>query len=134
MQWDNGLHGGFSAAEPWLPLAADFAIVNVAAQASDRHSMLSLYRALIALRRSQAPLAIGDYVAVAASDAVLAYERRLGEQRLLVALNLSGATQELRDLPSPSRVLLSTGLDRGGETIAKALTLKADEGIIARIG
>ena len=36
MQWDGGLNAGFThpGAEPWLPLASDFAARNVAAQAA----------------------------------------------------------------------------------------------------
>ena len=47
--------------EPWLPLADDFAAVNVAAQRDDPTSMLTLYRALIELRRREPALAVGDY-------------------------------------------------------------------------
>ena len=51
MQWDAD--GSFTeAAEPWLPFAPDHERVNVAAQRDDPGSLLSLYRDLLALRRT----------------------------------------------------------------------------------
>ena len=47
---------GFSpagaVATPWLPQPAEFATVTVAAQEADGGSMLALYRAALALRRT----------------------------------------------------------------------------------
>jgi alpha-glucosidase len=51
---------------------------------------LSLYRALIRLRRNNDLLLIGDLRLLAATEHVLAYERRLGHQRVMVALNMTG--------------------------------------------
>ena len=46
--------------QPWLPLHADADVLNVSTQANDPRSMLSLYRALIRLRRDNDVLSIGD--------------------------------------------------------------------------
>jgi alpha-glucosidase len=130
MQWDAGPNAGFAGAgvEPWLPLAADRREANVAAQAADPRSMLSLYRALLALRRAEPALSVGSYVPVeGAEEDVLAYERRdeATGRRLLVALNLGGRE---RGLPaggaSGRRVLLSTRMDGG------AARLRPDEGVV----
>jgi alpha-glucosidase len=51
MQWDGTPGGGFTTGEPWLPLV-DPADRNVADQASDPESLLSLYRDLLAWRRA----------------------------------------------------------------------------------
>ncbi|MCP6600277.1 alpha,alpha-phosphotrehalase, partial [Klebsiella pneumoniae] len=61
MQWDDGPNAGFSAAEPWLPLAEDWEACNVEAQRSDPASMLTLHRRLLALRRDHAALSVGGY-------------------------------------------------------------------------
>ncbi len=138
MQWDAGPNAGFTtAAEPWLPLAADHREVNVAAQAADPRSMLSLHRRLIALRRAEPALSVGRYVGVAAEGDVLAYERRdegTG-RRLLVALNLGGRARELRAAAAAAavggaRILASTHLDRAGEAVADAVRLRPDEGVV----
>ena len=99
MQWDASSNAGFTTGEPWLPIAADYRAVNVAAQAADPRSMLSLYRALIALRRAEAALSVGDYVPVPVRDDVLAYERRHAGRRVLVALNMGGSPRVLGDIP-----------------------------------
>ena len=110
MPWDGSPHAGFSTCEPWLPLNDDWPSRNVAAQEADERSMLALYRSLLALRRENEALSIGDLALVDADDDVLAYERRHGDERLLVALNLSGGERELR-VPGgvqAAGVLLST--------------------------
>ncbi|HQL83868.1 MAG TPA: alpha-glucosidase, partial [Spirochaetota bacterium] len=61
MQWSAGANAGFSAAEPWLPVAGTFRDVNVAAQTDDPGSLLAWYRDLLALRKKQAALARGSY-------------------------------------------------------------------------
>ena len=94
MQWDGGPNAGFTRrSTPWLPLGASNAAVNVAAQRADTRSMLTLYRRLMALRRSEPALMAGSYVPVMATDAVLAYERRHAGSRLLIALNFTGEPQ-----------------------------------------
>ena len=51
MQWDGSAGGGFTSGAPWLPLD-DPAARNIADQRGDPASPLSLYRELIALRRT----------------------------------------------------------------------------------
>src|SRR5690606_20682578 len=59
MQWNGSRHAGFSTVRPWLPLAPDYAVRNVAAAHADPTSILTLHRRLIALRRSRPSLAVG---------------------------------------------------------------------------
>jgi alpha-glucosidase len=89
MAWDESGHAGFSSGEPWLPLHADWPIRNVAVERADSDSMWHLYRALLAVRRAHPALALGEWHPVAASESILAYERRMGDERVLVVLNLS---------------------------------------------
>ncbi|WP_158814283.1 alpha-amylase family glycosyl hydrolase [Methylocapsa sp. S129] len=129
MQWDASDNAGFSSAEPWLPLSRDFAEVNVAAQSAAPGSILSLYRALLALRRAEPALSLGDYAPLIATEEVLAYERRFGPRRLLIVLNLTGRPARI-EAPH-SRVLLSTGSRRLGEEIAGTMAIAPNEGFIA---
>jgi glycosidase len=78
------LHHG----KPWLPLNADWPVRNVARMAQEPHSILALYRRLLVVRRAHPALAIGDFALLDAEGDVLAYERRHGAERLIVALNL----------------------------------------------
>jgi alpha-glucosidase len=131
MQWDASPNAGFAhaGAEPWLPLAPDWSAVNVAAQAADPRSMLSLHRTLLALRRAEPALSVGSYTHVEGADEdVLAYERRddATGRRLLVALNLGGRERALPAGGASGRVLLSTHMDGGA-----APRLRPDEGVVA---
>src|SRR5215208_6052877 len=104
MQWEPSARGGFTSGEPWLP-PVDPWLRNVAGQAGDPGSMLSLYRDLIRLRpRLGAGMRLVD-----AAPGVLAYER--GEH--LVAINTTGREQAV---PGRGEPLLEThpgGLNGG---------------------
>jgi alpha-glucosidase len=133
MQWDDSVNAGFSDSKPWLPVANDYAMNNVATQRQIPTSMLCLYRRLITLRRAEVALRLGRYRRVDTDGGeVLSYAREHGDRRLLVVLNLLGQSQEVRLNSSPShgRVLLSTYLDRPGGVIKDAIALRADEGVI----
>jgi alpha-glucosidase len=131
MQWDDGRFAGFSTVEPWLPLAADFANVNVASQARDATSILALYRRLIAVRRSSRALQVGSYRPVQASAELLSFVRQHGSERILVVLNLGVGSIAVRcGVPGiKGRVLVSAFADREGETIAGQITLRGNEGL-----
>ncbi|MBV9754248.1 MAG: DUF3459 domain-containing protein [Hyphomicrobiales bacterium] len=133
MQWDASAYAGFSSVEPWLPVAADFREHNMTIQSADPSSMLSLYRSLIAMRRREAALAIGSYTLVQASEHMLAYERRHGERRLLIALNFGERFEELESLSPPAKLLLSTDPERQTDGFAHAPRLNPQEGIVAEL-
>jgi alpha-glucosidase len=136
MQWDATANAGFSTAEPWLPLAEDFRTKNVAAQRGDPKSVLGLYRRLIDLRRSEPALTVGAYTPVEVSEGsdVVAYVRREGSSRLLVALNLGAQPQRTRtgELDAGGTVVLSTHLDREGERVDE-ISLRPNEGLVIRL-
>jgi len=127
MAWDTSPHAGFSAVEPWLPLHDDWQSRNVVAQDGDPGSMLSLYRDLLRLRRVEPALSIGSFRLVNTDDDVLAYERRHGSSRLLIALNLSNE-QRLLSNPQHGELLLSTIGNRTLDT-----SLRPNEGLLVRL-
>jgi alpha-glucosidase len=129
MQWEPSAGAGFCApaVTPWLPLTSDHRTVNVAAEREDPHSMLNLYRQLLALRRSHDAPSGGAYETVTVSDEVLCYRRRSAGQAVLIALNFSAEEQTI---PASGRVLLCTELDRAGGPVNGTLTLRANEGVI----
>ena len=132
MQWDASPNAGFTTGTPWLPVAADYEKTNVAAQRDDPRSVLSLHRALLALRRAEPALSAGSHTQVAASDDLLAYVREGEGRRFLVVLNM-GAESRTFDGASEGRVVLSTGLDREGEEVSGALELRGEEGMIVAL-
>jgi alpha-glucosidase len=133
MQWDAGPNAGFTTGRPWLPVAPDAEVVNVARQRDDPGSMLHLYRRLLALRRARSALSAGSYAPVEAGGEILAYVRDAAPDRCLVALNLGPSPERLVVPPAfrGSRVLISTAHDREGDQVGAHLHLRGDEGIIA---
>lgn len=117
--------GGFTSGAPWLPIDPAHLPLNVAAQADDPHSMLTLYRRLLALRRATPALATGAIVDVRAEGDVLTYVRSDGTDRYRIALNLGH--QPAAIALEPGTVLLST------HDTATAATLRPDEALILKV-
>ncbi|GAC1674831.1 MAG: alpha-amylase family glycosyl hydrolase [Candidatus Acidiferrum sp.] len=99
MQWDTSKDAGFSTAEhPWLPVPPSSKEYNVTAESSDPHSILSFYKRLLSLRRSEPALREGSYVPLDRDDPfVFAYLRKkTGQERaILVVLNMSGEARTI---------------------------------------
>ena len=125
MAWDASPFAGFSTVEPWLPLHDDWQTRNVAAEAGDPGSMLTLYRHLLALRRATPALSLGDLALLDAPPGVLGYDRVHAGERVRVLLNLTG---EAMALPWTGTVLASTLAGT-----ADPAGLRADEGLILHL-
>jgi alpha-glucosidase len=132
MQWDATAYAGFSTSTPWLPLADDFVHENVVNLDADAVSILSLYKALIGLRRKFPQLVSGDFVPMAAEGELLLYRRRSEGKAIVVALNLGDEPISLASNSADlsGEILLSTFLDRAGEKVKGTLDLRGDEGVI----
>ena len=136
MQWNGSTNAGFTSGTPWLPIDDDYPIVNVNSQSADPLSILTLYQRLMALRRQHAALAYGDYEPVAMTGDLLAYIRKLGTQRFLVALNLGNdphAVSFAEAMKDRGEIVISTHLDRDGELMEGELNLRANEGVIVSL-
>ena len=134
MPWDDTPYAGFTGGAPWLPLNPDWRTRNVAAELDDARSILTLYRRLLALRRSSDALRIGDYGVISGDSGVLGFERRAGTERMLVVLNLTGEPRRWR-LPEGAKgqAVMSTVRPDADETVQGELVLLADEGVIVRL-
>jgi len=142
MQWDEAPNGGFSAegVETWLPLALNYANVNVGSLESDPTSILSLFRRLLAYRREIPALHAGSYQPIDTTGDTYAYIRQDGEQKRLVALNFTGAPITL-DLSAAGmakgKVVISTMMDGSQsaprEVTLTAVSLRANEGVIIEV-
>ena len=136
MPWNAGPNGGFSPAaerDLWLPAWREHRHDNVEAQLADPGSMLNLYRRLIALRAASPALHAGGYATHRATGAqCLVYAREAGDDRRLVALNLTDAPHRV-ELGTDGTIALSTALDREGERIAGTLELRAGEGAVVEV-
>jgi oligo-1,6-glucosidase len=105
MQWDASDHAGFSSVRPWLKVNPNYREINVAAALEDSASIFHHYRTLIRLRKERAVMVHGDYQPLFEDHPqVFAYQRRLGDERVVVFNNFSGEPVEL-DLPAALRGL-----------------------------
>ena len=89
-------HGGFSPAEPWLPMPAKHLERAVDHQANDPKSVLSQTKAFLAWRKDQAPLVSGDIVFVDCPETLLAFERRQSNDHMLCVFNFSDQEQQMQ--------------------------------------
>jgi alpha-glucosidase len=97
MPWKSGApHGGFSTAEPWLPVDPRHPPLAVDRQDTDPASMLNLTRRLIALRRREPALRLGSLRFLDAPGPLLAFERTHGDDTLTCVFNLGHETVDWR--------------------------------------
>jgi len=132
MQWDASPMSGFTQpdATPWLPLASDASRVNVAGQAEDPDSTLTLTRRLIALRREHPVLRLGDFERFGPTPhGTFAFRRLSADGRITVVLNL---TPDERSVPNagPGHVLIGTHRDRDGAWVSTEVRLRPNEAIV----
>jgi alpha-glucosidase len=107
MPWSRERHGGFSTAEPWLPVDTG-GIAACERQRGDPASMLSLYQSLLRLRRAEPALAVGSYRSLMQTDSILVYQREHSGRKFWVALNMSRTSQPLPSDLADGQVALST--------------------------
>lgn len=132
MQWDATPRGGFTTGQPWLPLT-DPQRRNVAEQGADPTSVLSLYRRLIALRRSIPALHHGEQRSrLDLPGELLGFIRSADGERLLTVGNL-GATFASFTLGGPAAVVAATDPRREGTSVDGAVALAPNEGLLLRL-
>ena len=89
MPWQStAVHAGFSTATPWLPVSPEHLSLAVDRQEHDPGSQLALTRRLMQLRRRSPALRAGSLRFIDAPTDFIAFERQLGNERLLCAFNL----------------------------------------------
>ena len=142
MQWDASPNAGFAPAgvQTWLPVGEDFDTRNVAAQAQEPRSFLSMFRALTRLRRAEPALNVGDYASVDTDHADLFVYRRsvpagMAGDDFLVVLNLGSQahTLDLSSVAPQAEVAVQTLMSRRGGVDLAALHVNPDEGLLLRL-
>lgn len=84
------------------------------------HDLQETIRRLAALRRSEPALVTGDWRPVHGAGGLVAFERRLGRRRVLVAINRSGRPARVPAGPGWRRLLWGSGRVEGGEVVVGA--------------
>ncbi len=132
MQWSPEPTAGFtSSADPWLPVADDYAARNVESQLRDPDSHLNLYRRLLSLRRESAALRSGAYRPVdPVPPECFVFERSDGNERVLVAINFSATPTSVETAELRGRIAVSTERRNEGHEIDGALQLQSHEAVV----
>lgn len=104
----------------WLPLPPGSDLQNVETLRDQPSSILHVYRALLALRKSQPTLTQGSLTLLNSSSDVLLFARTHHDDRLLVAINFAQTPVSLPDLAG-HHVLLTSGAPRAQEPFAGVL-------------
>jgi alpha-glucosidase len=130
-QWSAAPNAGFSAGAPWLKVHPDYRSRNLTAQKADPRSFFYFTHRLIALRQIHPALQQGDFVPLAATREVLAYQRKTEHETLTVLLNFARKPTPLR-LPPNAPHLPHGGASRGGEKGEARILYSTDcaEGVI----
>ena len=114
MPWDNEEHGGFSSAQPWLPVPAEHLALAVSEQERDAASPLNAFRRFLRWRQGLAVLRRGELEFMVATDDVLAFRRRLDRECLIAVFNLRNAPTEFSSTElKGARVVSGHGLPEG---------------------
>jgi alpha-glucosidase len=110
MLWDEGANAGFTTGRPWLPVHADDAALNAAAQTRDPKSVLNWCRQLSCLRREREELTAGACEELLPeSEELFAFARVLENRRAVTVANFSLAAVSLpQEICSGCKLLLSS--------------------------
>ncbi|MCG1097329.1 alpha-glucosidase [Staphylococcus epidermidis] len=96
MQWNNAINGGFTTGKPWFHVNPNYTEINVKQQLNDKFSILSYYKALIQLKKSDLIYTYGKFNMVdAENEHVFAYTRSFKNNTVLIVANLTNEVSEL---------------------------------------
>ncbi|MCC3698269.1 alpha-glucosidase [Staphylococcus epidermidis] len=96
MQWNNSINAGFTTGKPWFHVNPNYTEINVKQQLNDKFSILSYYKALIQLKKSDLIYTYGKLNMVDAENKqVFAYTRTFKNNTVLIVANLTNEVSEL---------------------------------------
>jgi alpha-glucosidase len=132
IQWNEESQAGFTESDiPWLPINPDYKEVNVRKENNDPHSILSLYKALIHLRKNHPSLQYGSQQVLKLNkDQVFGFLRIYEGQMVLVLLNYGSQKEQVITPFNSGKILLDTNLKKIDQVIKLSkLTLGPFEGL-----
>ncbi|MBO0482678.1 glycoside hydrolase family 13 protein [Candidatus Enterococcus courvalinii] len=106
MQWDESANGGFTTGTPWLHVNPNYQTINVKQALADSSSIFYTYQQLIALRKEHDVIVWGEYELLQTPTEIFAYLRSLGDEKWLIACNLSDQSQAL-SVPKSKEIILT---------------------------
>lgn len=111
MPWQSAsAHGGFSSAEPWLPVPPDHLARAVDAAEKDKASTLNFTRSFLNWRKGQQALRTGSIAFENTGDNVLGFTRAGEDGKTLCLFNFTSQPQIVK-LPYAAKALDGHGLE-----------------------
>ena len=90
MQWDESANAGFTTGTPWISVNKNYMQINAKAALEDKDSVFYYYQKLIQLRHQYEVIVEGVFHGLLEdNDDIYAYERTLGDEKLVVACNFT---------------------------------------------
>ncbi|KML27948.1 alpha-glucosidase [Rossellomorea marisflavi] len=136
MQWSAADQAGFSSVDPWMKVNPNYREINVSAQEKDPESILSFYKKMIALKKSEPVFTYGVYeLLLEDHPQIYAYTRSVEDTRVVVLTNLSteGAEADLGDIQVVSSRLLLANHEVEAHEESSMITLKPYEARVYKI-
>lgn len=107
MQWDDSENAGFTTGTPWIKVNPNYHEINVANALADSNSIFYTYQKLIALRKKERVMCLGEFVPVDTEvPELFVYKRRYKDKEWLVIVNFSEESHEI-ELPTFKQVVIS---------------------------
>jgi len=93
MPWTSGEYGGFTSAEPWLPVDGHHRQLSVEKQLAEADSTLRVTREFLRWRKSQSAMVDGTLILSDFDDDLLGWLRVSHDQAILAIFNLTSETR-----------------------------------------
>ncbi|MFX1538723.1 MAG: hypothetical protein ACFFDI_31435, partial [Promethearchaeota archaeon] len=136
MQWDNSKNAGFSPDPntiPWLPISSNSDLINVKVQEKDEKSMLSYFKAVLSIRKTENVLSEGtlDNLNIPRKNCLM-FERKDHQEGVLVILNFNKKQIQITNPYPSSKAIFSTEEFIISRDTTNSLTIHAYEGLLLK--
>jgi oligo-1,6-glucosidase len=102
MQWNTNINAGFTTHnKTWLPINPNYKKINVETQIGDKNSLLNTIKAILSFRKNSLTLQSGAFNWFNnpnMPDEVLAFERTDEKEQLLILMNFSERSLNIKTL------------------------------------
>lgn len=133
-QWDDSINAGFTKGTPWLQVNENYKEINAKLQIDDKDSVLSFYKKLINLRKSneyKEVVVYGEFISdLEVYDNVIAFYRKGSNKCLMVIINYQNKEQII-NFNKTYKILINNYKDL--KFVNNELMLKPYQGIIIEI-
>lgn len=130
MQWNRKEHAGFTTGTPWIQEIANYKTINVEQALLDPNSVFYHYQRLIQMRKDYDVISDGAFIPLLEEDTqVFAYQRKLGNETLLVLANFYGSDHDVT-LPVDAEGYTALLSNYSDSIVQKDLHLRPYEAIV----